>query len=308
MYHRIFAVSRAFRYQLFVAGGLVLGWWVACTVATLTNCIPLEWSWINSLADPRYCFNYNIFWMASGACEIFLDVLILTLPISVVVRMHLSSKQKFTISGIFLLGGLYVFIITTRSSLSLLIVYIYTNKLPSVIITGLVKVILGYPKGNRVPSYSNTEVWTSVHAGMAIVCASLPTFKPLVNRVSRSVFMVKISSLFSLQRGRESLRSNSDGQMNGSKEKVRESRGSDGNGINGHAKRSPLVTIGGTEMDVGSFNQLAAVTYPERIAPNFRSQREPGQERSEEDHQRKSFPRLPQIKLSEGLELPFLRN
>lgn len=110
MYYRIFAVSRAFRYQLFVAGGLVISWWVGCTVATLTNCIPLEWSWINSLADPRYCFNYNIFWMASGACEILLDVLILTLPISVIVRIQLSRKQKLTISGIFLLGGLYVYL------------------------------------------------------------------------------------------------------------------------------------------------------------------------------------------------------
>lgn len=115
MYHRIFAVSRAFHYLTFIAGGLVVGWWVGCTVATLTNCIPLEWSWINSLADPRYCFNYNIFWMASGACEIFLDVLILSLPIMVVVRMRLSLQQKLTVSGIFLLGGLYVFEPLSRS-------------------------------------------------------------------------------------------------------------------------------------------------------------------------------------------------
>jgi hypothetical protein len=106
MYHRIFNISRSFRYQLFVASGMVIGWWIGCTVSTLTNCIPLEWSWINSFADPRYCFNYNIFWMASGACEIILDVLILTLPVSVVVRMRFSTKRKLTVLGIFLLGGL----------------------------------------------------------------------------------------------------------------------------------------------------------------------------------------------------------
>ncbi|KAI8959583.1 hypothetical protein F5Y11DRAFT_359093 [Daldinia sp. FL1419] len=108
MYYRIFAVSTAFRYQLFLSVALVIGWWVGCTVATLTNCIPLEWSWINSLSDARYCFDYNIFWMASGACEIFLDVLILALPISVIVRMRLSTKRKVTISIIFLLGGLTI--------------------------------------------------------------------------------------------------------------------------------------------------------------------------------------------------------
>ncbi|KAI1501875.1 hypothetical protein F5X99DRAFT_381318 [Biscogniauxia marginata] len=175
MYNRIFAVSPTFRYQLFVASGLVVGWWVGCTVATLTNCIPLEWSWLNSLADPRYCFNYNIFWMASGACEIFLDVLILALPAAVVVRMCLSPKQKLTVVGIFLLGGF-------------------------VIVTGLVRVILGYPSGSRVLSYSNTEVWTSVHAGMAIVCASLPIFRPLIRRVTGSTLVTRISNLLSSHR------------------------------------------------------------------------------------------------------------
>ncbi|KAF2657472.1 hypothetical protein K491DRAFT_594998 [Lophiostoma macrostomum CBS 122681] len=169
MYNRIFNVSQSFRYQLFTVSGMVVGWWIGCTVSTLTNCIPLKWSWINSLADPRYCFNYNVFWMASGACEIFLDVLILMLPVSVVVRMRFSLKRKLTVLGIFLLGGF-------------------------TIITGLVRVILGYPKGSRVPSYSNTEVWTTVHAGMSIVCASLPIFRPLLKRITGSNLVTRLSS------------------------------------------------------------------------------------------------------------------
>ncbi|KAK3380964.1 hypothetical protein B0H63DRAFT_194916 [Podospora didyma] len=169
MYNRIFFVSDAFRVQLWITSALIVVFWIGCTVATLTNCIPLEWSWINSLADPRYCFNYNIFWMAAGACEMFLDVLVLTMPISVVIRMRLSLRDKLTAAGIFLLGGF-------------------------VIITGLVKVILGYPPGSRVPSYHNTEVWTTVHTGMAIVCASLPIFKPLLWRIRSSSFAAKIFS------------------------------------------------------------------------------------------------------------------
>ncbi|KAI0004419.1 hypothetical protein F4779DRAFT_621473 [Xylariaceae sp. FL0662B] len=165
MYYRIFAVSTVFRCQLFMAVAMVVGWWVGCTVATLTSCIPLERGWIDGLPDPRYCLNYNI----------FLDVLILTLPISVVIRMRMSPKRKLTVSLIFLLGGF-------------------------TIITGLVKVILGFPVGSRVPSYSNTEVWAVLHAGLAIVCASLPIFRPLVKRISQSPFAAKISSLLSLRR------------------------------------------------------------------------------------------------------------
>lgn len=108
MYNRIFSVSAAFRYQVITASLLVIGYWIGCTVATLTNCIPLQWSWINGLADPRYCFNYNIFWMAAGAGEILLDAIILALPIRAVMRLQMSTRRKVTILSIFLLGGLYV--------------------------------------------------------------------------------------------------------------------------------------------------------------------------------------------------------
>lgn len=107
MYNRIFNVSNAFRYQLYLASSLVIGWWIGCTVAAFTNCIPLEWSWINSFADPRYCFDYNLFWMASGACEVALDVLILGMPVSVVLRMQqMSWTRRMQVLGIFALGAL----------------------------------------------------------------------------------------------------------------------------------------------------------------------------------------------------------
>lgn len=109
MYYRLFSVSTSFRYQLYIASVLVIGWWVGCTIAALTNCIPLEWTWRHTFADPRGCFDFSIFWMASGACEVFLDVMILFLPVSVVARMKLSPKRKLTVLGIFLLGGLYVY-------------------------------------------------------------------------------------------------------------------------------------------------------------------------------------------------------
>lgn len=106
MYNRLFSVSDAFRRQLFITSALVIGWWIGCTVANLTNCIPLDWSWRNGLADPRYCFNYNIFWMAAGACEVLIDVLILAIPIRVVLRLQLSLQKRLTILCVFLLGGL----------------------------------------------------------------------------------------------------------------------------------------------------------------------------------------------------------
>jgi hypothetical protein len=106
MYNRIFNVSKFFRAQLYVASFLVIGWWISCTVAAFTNCFPLKWSWINGFSDPRYCFNYNLFWMASGACETALDFVILLMPVSVVVRMKMKWRKKSLVLGIFALGAL----------------------------------------------------------------------------------------------------------------------------------------------------------------------------------------------------------
>ncbi|KAF2236875.1 hypothetical protein EV356DRAFT_530764 [Viridothelium virens] len=136
MYNRIFSVNRQFRIQLYLASFMVLGWWVGCTVATLTNCIPLRYSWINALADPRYCFNFNIYWMAAGAVEVVIDIVILSLPVRVVLGLQLSRRNKATVAMIFLLGGF-------------------------VVVTGIIRTILGYHRGHyREPLYSPVEVWT----------------------------------------------------------------------------------------------------------------------------------------------------
>ncbi|EMR70539.1 putative integral membrane protein [Eutypa lata UCREL1] len=106
MYNRLFSVSRSFRRQIAILFGIVIGFWIGCTVANLLDCIPIEYTWINSLADPRYCFNYNIFWFSSGICEAFIDVMIIMLPVRVVLGLQLNRKQKIAVSSVFLLGAL----------------------------------------------------------------------------------------------------------------------------------------------------------------------------------------------------------
>lgn len=65
----------------------------------------------------------------------------------------------------------------------------------SVIITGILRVIYGYVPGSRVPSYSQAELWSSVHIGMAIICACLPPLRPLFSRVWLSSVKAHYNSL-----------------------------------------------------------------------------------------------------------------
>jgi hypothetical protein len=158
MYKRIFAVNTVFRRLIFAEIAIVAAYWIGCTLANLLNCVPTYYVWINSLSDPRYCFNYNIFWFASGICEALIDVLIILLPIRIIHGLHLSTKHKIAVSSVFMVGVV-------------------------VLLSGLLKAIFGYIPGSRQPSFGQTQLWTSVHCGTGIICASLPVCWPLFSRM-----------------------------------------------------------------------------------------------------------------------------
>ena len=107
MYHRIFKIDRTFHVQLVIVSFLVVSWWISCTIASLTTCIPLELLWFNpNIPDPQHCFNFNIFWMISGICEMVIHIAVLALPVRVTLSLHLSIRKKVSVACIFLLSGL----------------------------------------------------------------------------------------------------------------------------------------------------------------------------------------------------------
>jgi hypothetical protein len=59
-----------------------------------------------------------------------------------------------------------------------------SNTPRSVIITGIIRVIYGYLPGSRAPEYSKSGLWSTVHIIMGIICACLPTLRPLFPRTS----------------------------------------------------------------------------------------------------------------------------
>ncbi|KAJ8060208.1 hypothetical protein OCU04_010551 [Sclerotinia nivalis] len=158
MYRRIFSTSLVRSYWTFMS--LVIIWWLVGTIATCISCIPANRFWIGHSAG-GWCFNFNIYWMVMGLVEIVVDIGILVLPIGVVVGLQMPNSQKVLVGGIFLLGSF-------------------------VIITGIVRVVLGYAPGSQNVDFPRAELWSAVHVGMAIVCACLPNFRPLLNRITAS--------------------------------------------------------------------------------------------------------------------------
>lgn len=110
----------------------------ASTFATIFNCWPIKWSWLNSLSPAPYCINYNIFWLITGIIEAVFDVIIIVLPIKQVLTLQLSTRKKIALASVFLLGACGI-------------------------ITGIVKAIEGWAPGKRSPHWDKTEIWSSVH-------------------------------------------------------------------------------------------------------------------------------------------------
>lgn len=104
--HRIFAIKGSFRVQIYAAEAAVVAFWISATVTDIVNCVPLEWTWKNGNADPRYCINYNTFWLVTGIFESVIDLVILALPIGMISKLQLNRSKKYGVAGIFLLGGL----------------------------------------------------------------------------------------------------------------------------------------------------------------------------------------------------------
>ncbi|KAI0197844.1 hypothetical protein F4808DRAFT_463381 [Astrocystis sublimbata] len=155
LFLRVFAVNRTLKHHVVAWIVIVTGFWVGSTVANILNCVPLKWAWLNSKADARYCFNFNLFWLASGIAEAVIDFAILVLPVPVIYRLRLDWSKKLAIVGVFCVGLFSV-------------------------ASGVAKIYLSYIPNSREISFNRTQLWTAVHICTGIICANVPVLWPLV--------------------------------------------------------------------------------------------------------------------------------
>jgi hypothetical protein len=85
--------------------GLCLAWFLAYTFLNAFQCRPVSAFW-ETLASTDYCIPTGELWEAYELTNFFLDLVVLVLPTVMVHRLRLPSARKWSVSGIFLLGGL----------------------------------------------------------------------------------------------------------------------------------------------------------------------------------------------------------
>lgn len=102
-YSRIFK-ERKFTILLRCVGVSVIIWFIAIEASVLAECVP-----VNALWDPEQpgkCINLHAFFQGSGIPNVFLNTIILFLPLPMIWTLDIERRHKLALSGVFLLGSL----------------------------------------------------------------------------------------------------------------------------------------------------------------------------------------------------------
>lgn len=104
LYGSIFPQMRS-HWATWITAFLVITWAIWGMLCCVLECIPLQALWDPSIKDAHCIDNFGIQVAVSGAENIVLDLIILTLPVLGVLRLHMSKQQKRMLVFTFAMGG-----------------------------------------------------------------------------------------------------------------------------------------------------------------------------------------------------------
>ncbi|KAJ5154273.1 uncharacterized protein N7500_009712 [Penicillium coprophilum] len=158
LFYRIFGVVRGFRWVLWASGFMVVAYFIVCSITSIVGCSPVSKAWNTS--EPGHCINEVAFFRWNGIGNMILDFLVLCLPLPMAWRVKTTIRQKCILSGIFLLGGFVCIVSIMR-------------------IISFESAVIGDPTYTSI----GPATWSSVEQSVGIICACLPTLRPLFRRL-----------------------------------------------------------------------------------------------------------------------------
>ncbi|KAL4870790.1 hypothetical protein BDV12DRAFT_44033 [Aspergillus spectabilis] len=154
LYMRLFP-TRTYRIVLTILLVLIVcsGLWMV--LGTLLVCIPIQGFWDRTI--PHHCLSRGVVWYLNAALQIAGDLVLVVLPMPQLLRLRIPLRQKICLMFIFALG-LFV-CATSVARLYSLVMLLRTTDI------------------TRHNGF--VAIWSFVEANVALVCASLPTFRQL---------------------------------------------------------------------------------------------------------------------------------
>ncbi|KAL4988303.1 hypothetical protein BDW68DRAFT_187335 [Aspergillus falconensis] len=152
-------ISSNYQIILKILLGLVVGTGLYMVFGTLFICVPVHTFW-DRVNMAENCVSQAVVWYLTAALQIAGDLTLVILPMPKLVTLHIPTKQKACLIMVFALG-LFV-VATSAARFGALVTLVQSDDLLQ--LNGLV------------------ATWSFVEANVAIVCASLTTFRQLIIR------------------------------------------------------------------------------------------------------------------------------
>ena len=162
----------------------MLLYFVVSVPVAVFQCRPVAFFWNKSIKTGS-CINQIQFYRWNGVANLLLDFTIWSLAMPVIWHLGLSTRQKLSLSAVFLLGLLSVSL-QIRLFRKLICL---ADSFGSACIASLVRVVaFGWIKSIDV-TYTSVPgaIWNNIEQSIGIICASLPTTRPLFDRLLHSI-------------------------------------------------------------------------------------------------------------------------
>ncbi|KAF7588534.1 hypothetical protein BBP40_005523 [Aspergillus hancockii] len=156
-YFRVFP-TRRMRTINWVMLGILATYGSWAVLSGFLNCVPVAKFWDRTIEG--VCLSDKGLWFSNASMHITTDLAILIIPIPALASLELPRRQKIALISVFALGGF-------------------------VCITSICRLVALKKISESIdPTYDNVGAasWSAVECNVGIICACLPTLRPLVSR------------------------------------------------------------------------------------------------------------------------------
>ncbi|KAL2038434.1 hypothetical protein N7G274_008773 [Stereocaulon virgatum] len=153
-YRRIF-VTNSFKWSVNVMVAVLIGWGISTVLVQIFAGDPVQSVW-NPLV-PKLRYNYAAFGLAVAGMSIVFDVIVLCFPLPVIKNLHMPTRRKVTVTGIFWLGAFCCVAASVR---------FYT----------LYQSERGEAGGKNYDAATKGFIWSHIEPNCSVIAACLPTF------------------------------------------------------------------------------------------------------------------------------------
>ncbi|KAJ6263710.1 hypothetical protein Dda_2280 [Drechslerella dactyloides] len=161
LFYLRFCTTTSFERAIYASMAFLGAWLITWTFLIIFQCVPISAYWRLPKAGDKCITLQNELHLLHGCTNLFTDILVLLLPVPIVWTLQMPMRQKLMLVGVFTLG-----IIAPLSAI-LRLIYIQRATM------------------SWDASWWCFELWiyTSLETHVAIVCASIPSLKPLAIKI-----------------------------------------------------------------------------------------------------------------------------